>query len=491
MDPGTITQQTRRLARNVKWLSLQELMIRLIGLATAIYLARVLGPAAYGSLGLALALIGIPGTLVQAGTGSRAIRLTALYPGSVPEIYAQTTGLRIVMTVIVFATLILCVELLSRTFSIPSNLLILCSFLLLRPALTVAWAFKGLDQMHVTAMADIAEKALLFGALLLLVKGQGNDLLWVPVLESLTALAVVLWLRKRLGAVYPGLSISFNYKAWPGVTRESLPLGMAALLGSVYLHGAVLLLGWLDTSSSAANFLVAQKLMLTMTILLFVINSSAFPSMSRLLSSNVSQALKLVSSLLRYYLVLIIPVIFLLAVYANEILSLLFGASYTDSGPVLMVLLFALPFMAISHSLLLLFRAIPKPRAVLISQVLSALVLFLAAVILIPRFGATGAAAAVVAAEASGMVLLFWLAIRSIGSTPLEIRCFAPLVAGVIVTMIFLLMDDWSLYLSLPLAALLYMLALWSMKAISADEIRSLPKIISAALNKEPEEQKP
>lgn len=491
MNPGNITQQTRRLARNVKWLSIQELLIRLIGLATAIYLARVLSPSAYGSLGLALAIIGILGTVVQAGTGSRATRLTALHPDSVPLIYAQTTGLRIIMAVIVFAGLLGCVELLSRTFSLPSNLLILCSFLLLRPTLIVAWAFQGLDQMHVTALADIAEKALLLGALLLLVKGQGNDLLWVPVLETLTALAVVLWLRKRLGAMYPDLRISFNYKTWPGVTRESLPLGMAALLGSVYLHGAILLLGWLDSSSAAADFLVAQKLMLTMTILLYVINSSAFPSTSRLLSTDVSQALDLVSSLLRYYLVLIIPVIFLLAVYADEILSLLFGASYANSGPVLMVLLVALPFMAISHSLLLLLRAIPKPRTVLMGQVSSTFVLFLAAVILIPRFGATGAAAAVVVGEASGMVLLFWLAIRIIGSAPLNTRCFAPLLAGVIVTLIFLMMNDWSLFLSLPLAALLYMLALWLMKAISADEIRSLPHIISAALHKDAEEQKP
>lgn len=124
-------------------------------------------------------------------------------------------------------------------------------------------------------------------------------------------------------------------------------------------------------------------------------------------------------------------------------------------------------------------------------QVVSTFVLIFAAVLLIPRFGATGAAAAVVVGEASGMVLLFWLAIRIIGSVPLNTRCFAPLLAGAIVILIFLLMDDLSLFLSLPLAALLYMLALWSMKAISADELRSLPHILSAALHKDTKEQKP
>ena len=123
-------------------------------------------------------------------------------------------------------------------------------------------------------------------------------------------------------------------------------------------------------------------------------------------------------------------------------------------------------------------------------QVLSTFVMIFAAVLLIPRFGTTGAAAAVVVGEASGMVLLFCLAMRIIGNVPLNARCFAPLLAGLIVTLIYLLMDDWSLFLSLPLAALLYMLALWSLKAISADEIRSIPQILSAALHKDKKEQK-
>lgn len=491
MSPGNITQQTRRLARNVKWLSLQELMIRLLGLATAIYLARVLTPSAYGSLGLALAIIGILSTLVQAGTGSRATRLTALNPASIPAIYAQTAGLRMVMVVIVFVGLAFCIPLLSRMLSIPVSLLVLFSFLLLRPALGVAWAFQGLDQMHVNALADIIEKSLLFCGLILLVNGQGNDLLWVPVLELATSLVVVFWLRKRLDGMYPGLAISFEFRQWSEITRESLPLGMAALMGSVYIHGAILLLGWLATSSSAADFLVAQKLMLTMTILLTVIYNSAFPSTSRLLATDVPQALKLVSDLLRYYLVIIIPVIFLLAVYADEILKLLFGDGYTNSGPVLMILLASLPFLAINHSLHLLLRAIPKPRAVLTAQIVTTLVLLVVAASLIPRFGTGGAAFAVVISEAAGMVLLFWLVKRIIGAVPWNARCFAPLFAGAVVTLLFGLLDAWPRTLSLPLAALLYVLVLWLLNAISVAELRSVPHVILAALHNDKSEQSP
>jgi O-antigen/teichoic acid export membrane protein len=301
----------------------------------------------------------------------------------------------------------------------------------------------------------------------------------------MAALAMVWWLRKRLDRIYPDLAITFRFKEWPEVSRESLPLGLAVFLGSVYIHGAILLLGWLDGAESAADFLVAQKLMLTMAILLQVINSSAFPTASRLLSHDRSGALDLLSSLLRYYLVIIIPATLLLALYANEVLALFFGAAYSNSGPVLIVLLAALPFLAISHSLAVLLRALPKPRAVLAGRAVSTMTLFLLAAILIPRYGATGAAAAVVASEAVGMVLLFFLVKWSIGAVPWSPNCFAPILAGVVMTMIFLATDSWPVYFGLPLAALVYIFAVWMMKGVTADELKSLPHVMLAVLGKE------
>ncbi len=480
-----LTQQTRRLARNVTWLSLQEVLIRVIGLATAIYLARVLSPSAYGALGVALAIVGILATLVQAGTGSRATRLTALDSDSVPETYAQMTGMRVVAAAVVISGIVLLAPALSRTFSFSATLMVLCSFLLLRPALTVVWAFRGLDKMHVNAIAGVTEKALAFAGLVLLVKGKGNDLLWVPVLEVAAALLMVWWLRKRLVRIYPSLAIEFRFRDWPDIFREAWPLGLAALLGSVYLHGAILLLGWLDTSEAAAEFLVAQKLMLTMAVVIHVINKSAFPSISRLLTDNISHALDLLGRLLRYYLVMAIPVILLLALYADEVLNLLFGSAYSNSGPVLIILLAALPFLAINHSLQLLLRAIPRARAVLASRVASTLALLVLAALLIPRYAAAGAAAAIVISEAAGMFLLFWLVWQSSGSVPWNARCFVPILAGLAAALIFTMTDAWPVFFSLSLAATVYVLALWLMKAITAEELRSLPRVLSAVLTKD------
>lgn len=478
----TLTQQTQKLARNISWLFLHEMAIRFIGLATALYLARILTPAQYGALGLALALIDILSNLVDAGTASRGTRSTALDASSVNESYAQIMGMRLVLAVVLIAGLVALAPQLSLTFSLPANLLLLYSFLLLRPALTVSWAFRGLDRMHVDAIAGITEKAIVLLGLLLLVHGQGNDFLWVPVLDVAAALVIVFWLRAQLGRLYPGLRFALRLKNWPEIARESMPISVAALLGSLYLHGAVLLLGGIGTAAAAANFLIAQKLMLTLAIVWYVISQSMFPTASRILAQDRAAALQLVANLLRYYLLAIVPVVAVLALYANDVLALLFGDAYANSGPVLIVLLLGLPFLAIGQGLQTLLMAIPQPKAVLMGRAAGALVLLLVATALIPSLGATGAALAVVAGEAFAMCLLFFLVKKDLGAVPWNARCGVPIIAGLIAAAIFSIAGAWSDTVGLLSATVIYIAGVWLMRGISAEEIKAIPSVIASVL---------
>ncbi|MGD2129211.1 MAG: flippase [Lysobacterales bacterium] len=476
--PSTPSETSRRLARNFGWLTVQELLIRLIGLATAIYLARTLSESGYGALGVALSIAGMAQVLVQAGTGNRATRLTARDPSSVPEIYAQTMGMRLLAAVMVVAALVAAAPVLSRVFSVPAVLLILCTLPLMRRALSVTWAFRGLDQMQINTLANVGEKILTLLGLVLLVHGRGNDLLWAPVAEFAAAMLMVAWLRRRLRDRYPELHLRFRPRDWPPIIREALPLGLAALLNSVYLHGGVLLLGWFASTESAAGFLVAQKVMLTLIMLLLVIQKSAFPTTSRLMAGDPAPALRLAARLMRYYLVIIVPVFLLVAFHAGAVLTLLYGAAYTRAGAVLFILLMALPFVAVSNMLQFLLMAIPLPRAVLLGRAAGAIVLVLQCALWIPRLGAEGAALAVVAGELASMAILFLFVRRATGGQPWNIRCFAPLAAGAIAAILYAVCASWPVAMKLPLAALAYLASALMLGAVTPAELRTLVPLL-------------
>ena len=476
--------QSQRLMRNLTWLSAQELFTRLLGLATAIYLARTLSTSSYGELGIALAIVAIVGKLVQAGTGSRATRQTAVNPGAVPDIYAELTGFRLATATVFALLLLIATPVLSDVFSVAPALLMLASLLLFRRALTVVWAFRGLDQMHVNAFAETIEKALMLLGLVILVHGQGNDILWAPVVELAAGLLLIGWLRYRLGQIYPGLAIGFRVSAWKDITREALPIGLAGLLASFYMHGVVPLLGWLSSPDAAARFLVAQKIMLTLALLLWVINQAAFPAASRLLSSSAPGALDMLASLLRYYLLVITPIFLLVVLYANELLELLFGRAYADAGPVLIILLASLPFLALNSSILVLLRAIPKPGATLMSHIVGASVLVVLAFVLIPDRGADGAAWAIVAAEVTVSVVLLYLVTRAAGGMPFNWRCLSPLLAGMVAALTFQQSDMLTGVVRLALAGFVYIVIAFLTRAFTLEELRSLPHLLLAIARK-------
>ena len=464
----------RRLARNFTWLGLQELVIRLIGLATAIYLARVLDPANYGALGLALAVVSFAAVFVQAGTGSRATRMTARDPEAVPTIFADINSLRITMALVMIGLLIVFAPRLGRLFQVQPLLIILCSFLLLRPALTVVWAFRGLDRMKIPAVADMAEKVLIFFGLLLLVHGNGNDVLWAPVVELLALLVIAAVLFHLLTRLYGPLRLRFGLNAWSEISREAVPLSLAAMLGSVYMNGGVLLLGWLADTESAALFLVAQKVMLTLMTLLHISSTAAFPSISRGLQHSKQEALNLAARILRYFLVVMTPLFLLVVFHASFLIDLLFGSEYRGSAAALVVLLTAIPFLAAAGGARMLLRAIPKPLSILGARLAGATVLLAVSFWLIPEHGTVGAAAALAAGEFTSSVLMLAVIRHATGGLPWCNRCLAPLLAGLASAIAYIALDPWSLLTRLLIAAVTYGVLIFLMKGITTTELRSM-----------------
>jgi O-antigen/teichoic acid export membrane protein len=248
----------------------------------------------------------------------------------------------------------------------------------------------------------------------------------------------------------------------------------------VYVNGGVLLLGWFASAESAADFLVAQKVMLTLVLLLVVIKKSAFPTASRLLAGDPAPALRLAARLMRYYLAIIIPVFLLVAFHAKFVLTLLYGEAYGPAAGVLVILLAALPFIVVGNMLQFLLMAMPRPSAVLVSRAAGAAVLLALCAVWIPRYGAEGAALALVAGELAGMALMFGFVRRATGGLPWDIHCFAPVAAGAFAAGVYIAASAWPLFFGLPLAATTYIVVALTLGAIRPGELKDLGSLLSS-----------
>jgi O-antigen/teichoic acid export membrane protein len=122
----------------------------------------------------------------------------------------------------------------------------------------------------------------------------------------------------------------------------------------------------------------------------------------------------------RMTLVLAVPVTALAAAVGPELITLLYGSAFEDSGPVLLVLLATIPFvplMALSQSLLIGLGRQWVPTAIL---TVTAAVNISLAFALIPPYEAVGAAIANATAQVFGAVALVAYASACVGGVVLD-----------------------------------------------------------------------
>jgi O-antigen/teichoic acid export membrane protein len=418
------------LLRNAGFLAVGEVLERLLGFAVAVWLARVLGAALYGTVGIAVSLTGFLAIAVAAGTTPIAIRELARDPGRLPALYARVAGLRGALALAVLAVLALAGPALAPRLGIPPLLLGLYALGLLPVALGCAWAFLGLERMHVVAVARVAERALVLGGLWLLVR-EATPVPWrVPAVEvgaaAAVALGLGLWLRRTRPAQGP--------RPAPPATRrllaEGAPLAGALFLRTIYTQGDVVLLGALASTAAAGLFLASHKLVLTFTAVTTVLQQAALPETSRWLQRDPPRAVGLQADLLRWSLTLLLPVAVAGSLVGAEVLVLLFGPEYAPAAPVLRIAVWTLPLVAVaaSHRALLLAAAAPGPQLAGVAVGAAAHVGL--ALALVPASGAKGAALACLLGEGVGAAALAWLTRARIGRSPLGAAAPAPLAAA-------------------------------------------------------------
>lgn len=476
--------QARRVFSNFGWGAAGEVAVRIVGLAIAVYLARVLGPSLYGAVGVMLGLVSIFEIAVRGGTGFLGIREVALAPAAIPAMHARIMGLRLALAALCILFFWLATPMIAHWLAVPPALVMLYSLMLLAPALSVAWALRGLERMDVIAWGSILQRLLVLAGVLLLVTDRNTDLLRLPLVEVLSGLLIVLWFRARVSRQYGALSIRFSPRDWRDMSSETLPVTVSNLLAMVYIHGDILLLGWISGTEDAGHFLAAQKIPLTFMVLGALLSRASFPATSRLMADAPARALALHAALYRYLMLFVVPAIVASAFFATKLLEILFGGTFNTAAGALVLLLLTLPVVALTESLKHLLLAHGMAKRLMLGTGITAAVHVLMAIALIPGWHVTGAAVACIAGESTGLGLLLFLTLRACGGVPLRWLTAAPFVAGVAMALALVAGHDWGPVPRLAAAIAAYVGAAVLLRAVSVAEWRVAGHFVVDALER-------
>lgn len=431
-------EATGRLARggNLIALALGQAFRLGSGLAINVLLMRMLGVDGFGVYGYVMTMVAVSAFAASMGMERLINRELSRAPEQRPALIgagvAATTVLSLVTTVGVLLYALATdgrqeVVLGAGIATLASGVHAL--------SLVLEAAFHAARDMRPSARAQMAGKVVLVVATLGgLLGGLGLISVFIAqLLDGLVALGWVGWAyHRRLG--FTGHRTSFA--AVRSLVRRAWPFGMSMLFASVYLSVDVLVLGLMRGDTEVGLYRGAFMLIVLFPVIANTLTTGYFPKLARTLGEpeKTTAELRFVA---RVLLAISVPAAVGGMVVAQPLMVFLGGEEYLRSALSFVILAPMLPLRYLNNAYATTLSTLNRQRDRTRGTMIAAGVNLGLNLLIIPRFGAEGAAATTLATE---VVLHLWFRWRvgglvtdlGLGRTLLQVGVPAAVMAAVL-----------------------------------------------------------
>lgn len=375
-------------------------------LLTTPFLARTLGPGAWGALAVAQAFALLVALLIEFGfdlSGTREAARRQEDRASLGALLSSVTVAKGLLTVTA-ALLTLAAQQWVPAFRQEPLLLWVAFAWAAAQALNVMWFFQGIENLARVSTLDIGLKAAGTAAVFLTVRGPADAWL-VPAAQGAAALAsagLCLWLAARHAPLtWPG------WAAVNGAVRLGTNMFVFRAASSVYASSAAFLLGLFVSPQLVGYYAGADRIARAFQGLLSPLHRALFPRYARMVHLPPAQAREALASGMRLMagagLLLSLCAVF----GAPLLVQVLLGPAFGESVPLLRVL-GLLPAVIAVNIVLGLFWLLPRGMDLTFNlTVLGAAALNAGLIVwLVPRGGPLAMAGAVVVTELAVLAVL-------------------------------------------------------------------------------------
>jgi len=422
---------------------------RFLSFVSYAVLARLLGPASLGLYAIGMALLQMLEGVARLGMSSGVVRLGTKYRRTAPTALKQVLTVAAALTggcgvLVAGALWMLAPWIASEIFDTASLAVVIRWFAAAVPLVALLRVVAAATRVTLRTQYSVWTSEIAPGIANLLLLAAfwlaGETLLGAiaaRVLSFVVALAIGLYLLRRL---FPGSLSVHQYDR--GTARQllsfSLPTALASVLSGLLLSMDRLLIGVFYTPADVGVYQVAAQTALVLGSLLAGVNAIFVPMAADLHHLGGRQRLEsLFRITTRWGLHLATPLFLVLIVFPREVLSVLYGAEYRSAAASLVILSCG-QFVNIATGAagsVLTMSGYPKRwLAITVSAVAVNLGLNL---ILIPRAGIAGAAAATSLATLLLFSAALWQVRTKVGIWPYD-RRYGKSVGAALVTAVIL-----------------------------------------------------
>lgn len=469
----------RTIAKNTTVLAVAQVASYLLGFFYTVYIARSLGVASFGIITFAAAITSIFGPLADLGLASLMIREVARDKSAARRYLAQLTLMKMLLAVATFGAIALTVFLGDYPWQTVLAVYLLAISLLVNSFNGMVYSvFNASEKMEYPALGQFLNAALMFIGVMVAVRYHVN-VVGFAFLYVYASVAVLIYslvvLRRQFASAAPSLAsiLKPEFAFWKDTLRQAWPFAFSAIFMTIAYSTDSVMLSFMKGDEAVGSYSAALRLISTLGVIPMIYLTSVYPVMSRMFLSSDSSLRFMVRKSFQYLLTIAVPIGVGTTVLAGRIVWEVYGAEYSDSEPVLQVLIWSMVFNFPAYVLSTMLYSINKQMAAAKIIAVCALLNVVLNAILIPRYSGTGAAIATVATQ-FGILTLSGI---SCARTGYGIRLSSLLallariaVASAAMCAVVLYLDNLILWALIPLAALLYFGVLLLVRGIGTKE---------------------
>jgi O-antigen/teichoic acid export membrane protein len=448
------------------------LIIRNLGATDFGQYAAVLG---FGSVFLFIADLGLSPYTVR-----EVARLRDRSDGRerIQALYADVLTLRLILSVIagilVISAAILTGRPLLMVGAIAINSLTVLIYAVHGSSEAVLSGYERLDL--VSGMQVVNQLAFVTIGGLALWLGFGYYGLIIATMIGVTLMtALVVRAVLRLG-VRPG---RITWRRWLPLLRAAFPFGVIGLTLGISYRFDTVLLNIYGGDTVTGHYNAAYNLIFSLVTLSNVLNTALYPSLSRQ-SVTAPETLPLVyERVLRYLMLVALPIAVGGFIVAAPLIGLLFGADYAPAAPLFAILIWVLPLMFLSEFLGYVVVIAGREALVARSIIVSSSINIVANLIFIPLYGVLAAAVITVITEMVLVVQYVWLVRDLLGQMRWSAITRAVLAVVAMAALVYLT-RNLPVLATITLGGALYGGLLLAMRVVGPDEATFVRGMLTA-----------
>lgn len=391
----------KRIAKNIALITGGGVFRAVLMPLFTILIARQFGTEGFGAFSFALSLASIMVIVGEMGLPKMVVRELANHREDVGKYIGDLTILRLIMGIasVGIVYLILLFSYKSSDARLPLFLIGLSLLVFTGLRRFFDAIFQAFEVMKYQALVDMVDILLTFGVgTALLFNGYGlMGVAFAMMVGATISMAMdFIILMRRLGKP----AFSFDLAFWKRMVLGAIPFGVIGVLTFLFGYSNTVLLTLFKGDAQAGLFSSAYRVIWMLAIIPATCMTAVFPFLARVGKSADGRHRDAIRLLVKYLACLSLPFSALLAIYAPQLISAVYGRSYTSAGSALWILA-AIPLFSFAYIPLIdLLNSQYKQRFTVIAILLCAAVNVGLCLVLAPLLGVAGAAVSTLVAEA-------------------------------------------------------------------------------------------